>query len=174
MSYKQTYFGGASQDVVTFDNVERQIEQHFFGGQVQTVSVWDQPRVPPSAILTAVGDLQISVNSGTSYVKTIPAASLKVAKDVDWLVRVEPSSINPADDGTYEYDFLLVGEADGDGGNTAGIGGLSIQNTGPNEANITGQVPADQAGKKVTIQCVVKDKHGNSESAKPIVGTWTA
>lgn len=48
MSYKQGYFGGASQVIETFDNIERNYKQGYFGATVgaQELSLWDKPRVP--------------------------------------------------------------------------------------------------------------------------------
>lgn len=127
----------------------------------------------PLVRVTAVGAAQVSADGATGWAAAIPAASLKVATDVDYYVRINPTGIVPADVGSYKYAFRLVGEADSDGGMTAGIGGLGLTWAG-NLAHITGQVPTDQVGKKVTIIGTVTDAAGYKTDATSLVGTWTA
>lgn len=130
-------------------------------------------RHDPFQRVTAAGAVQYSNDGSTSWGAAIAAADLKVATAVDYYVRLNPASTLPADNGSYKYNFQLIGTADGNGGMTAGIGGLSLTWQG-NLAHITGQVPADQVGKKITIAGTVKDVAGNTFSGTSLVGTWTA
>lgn len=130
-------------------------------------------RHDPFLRVSSAGAMQFSLDGSTSWASTIPGTSLKVNTDVDYYIRIDPATIDPADDGSYRYQFALVGSADGDGGNTAGIGGLNITWSG-NLAHITGKVPADQVGKIFSVTGSVTDKTSNSVSATPIAATWVA
>jgi hypothetical protein len=122
--------------------------------------------------VTSGGSVKFSAKAnGSAPAAAIPAASLVAGSTVDYFAVID--GVTPADDGYYQYGFELVGEADGDGGHTAGIGGLSISWAG-HVAHITGSVPADQVGKEVTIKASVMDGIGNVKEATALVGTWTA
>lgn len=123
--------------------------------------------------VSTVGAQEVSADGSTGWAAAIPAASLKVDTAVDYYVRINPTEINPADTGAYKYSFALVGELDSNGGNTAGIGGIQLTWQG-NLAHITGKVPADQVGKKITIVGFVTDSAGVQNEATHLVGTWTA
>ncbi|EAB4417301.1 hypothetical protein D7B12_17885 [Salmonella enterica] len=130
-------------------------------------------RIPPAKI-TAAGQVQYSKDAAT-WTDTITDV-LKVATPVDFFIRVNPSSLVAPDDGTYQYNFLMTGQPDGSGGNTAGIGGLSLINdaTTPDKAHITGQVPADQVGKLFSVNVTVKDAYGTAVTGKALSKAWTA
>lgn len=116
---------------------------------------------PKASSLTSVGTVQLSVD-GTTWAASFDAVPLVASSAVDFYVRVDPASLEDADDGSYEYDFLMTGAA----------GGLSLVNTAQNMAHITGTTPADQAGKTLTINCTVIDKAGTSLDATPLSGDW--
>lgn len=101
---------------------------------------------------------------------------LKAGTAVDFYVRTDPASVVEPDDGSYEYRFNLIGQPDGDGGNTAGVGGLTIVNdqTDENKAHITGAVPADQVGKTFSVNCTVLDTFGAQIDGTALSKVWTA
>lgn len=130
-------------------------------------------RHEPVQRATSAGAQQYSANGSTGWAAAIPGTALKVNTDVDYYIRINPTTVLPADNGSYKYTFRLVGSADGDGGQTAGIGGLNFSWVG-NLAHLTGKVPADQVGKIFTIQATVTDLSGNAVSATPLSATWVA
>ena len=129
----------------------------------------------PAQKVTTVGSLQYA-DSGAEplvWASAIGAADLRVGVQVDYFVRVNPTNVVPADNGTYQYNFELIPDPTGVGSpNTAGIGGLTLTWQG-NLARIQGKVPADQVGKKITISASVKDMSAKIVSGTNLVGTWT-
>lgn len=130
-------------------------------------------RHDPVQRVTAAGAQQYSANGSTGWAGTIPGSALKVNTPVDYYIRINPTTVLPADNGSYKYNFRLVGSADGDGGQTAGIGGLNLTWVG-NLAHLTGKVPANQVGKIFGINTTVTDLSGNVVTATPISATWVA
>jgi hypothetical protein len=131
--------------------------------------------IEAAAKLTAVGKVEFS-HDGNTWADTIADGILKVDTDTSFFVRVDPASVLAADDGSYEYDFKLTGTADGDKGDTAGIGGMKIINDAKvkNKAQVTGKTPADQEGKIFTVDAKVKDTYGTSKDATKLSKAWAA
>lgn len=128
-------------------------------------------RHDPVLRIEEVGAMQYSKSGEGTWEDAIPGESLKAGEPVNYYIQISNEGVVPPDNGTYKYSFELIGTADGDGGNTAGIGGLNIQ-WAMNIAHITGQVPADQVGKIFEIAGYVTDLTGNTVEATPIAATW--
>jgi len=99
---------------------------------------------------------------GETWSSSFPDGFLVAGSSVDFYVRVNPDSMVDADDGSYEYDFLMAGAA----------GGLSLLNSQRDMAHVTGTTPADQVGLTLNIECSVIDSAGNSMDSAPISGDW--
>lgn len=131
----------------------------------------------PAQHISSVGVLQYSADGGSnpSWADQIGEADLKADTQVDYYVQLKPAEVLPADEGLYQYNFMLVpdptGEVPGQP-NSTGIGGLTLTWKG-NLARIQGKVPADQVGKKVTISASVKDMSAKIVFGTNLVGTWT-
>lgn len=121
------------------------------------------PKQIPAAVVTDAGALQVSTDGGDSWDTDFPDGYLVAGSPVDFLVRVDPDSLDEPDDGSYEYDFIME---------TAGAGGLSLINTSRDIANITGTTPEDQAGLTLTVNCTVQDSAGNSADSTAVSGDW--
>ena len=127
--------------------------------------------------VATVGALQYSADGGTTpaWASAIGAIDLKVNTQVDYFVRLDPSQVLPADTGLYQYNFRLLPDPAGatpGQPNTNGIGGLTLTWAG-NYARVQGKVPADQVGKKITIEATVKDMGAKIVAGTKLVGTWT-
>lgn len=124
-------------------------------------------RHDPFAQVEEVGQIQFSAD-GVDWVDSIPAGTMKVDTDLDFYVRVNPETLSPDDDGSYEYDFAMA---------TVGSGGLSLVNgsgDARNTAHITGSTPADQVGITFQVNGLVKDIKGNSIAGTNLTQDWVA
>lgn len=133
----------------------------FSSGRLRPYAMVNVDTYLPS--ITAVGQTQYSANGTSGWSDTIPDGVMKAGSPVDFYIRVTPNSIEPADDGTYEYDFLME---------TEGAGGLTLKNLTGNKARIKGTTPADQKGKTFSVNTTVKDKLGASVTGTALTQVW--
>lgn len=118
-----------------------------------------------AANVTVVGQTQFSANGTSGWSDTIPGGTLVAGSPVDFYVRTNPATLVAADDGSYDYQFLMA---------TTGSGGLSLINdpVDQNKAHITGTTPLDQAGLTFSVNTTVVDSDGTSVTGTALSGTW--
>jgi len=118
-----------------------------------------------AANVTVVGTTQFSANGTSGWSDTIPGGTLVAGSPVDFYVRTNPATLVTADDGSYDYQFLMA---------TVGSGGLSLINdpVDQNKAHITGTTPLDQAGLTFSVNTTVVDSDGTTVTGTALTGTW--
>lgn len=132
--------------------------------QVDALKIQNTFSLDNRAKLTAVGLVQYSAD-GATWVDAIPAGTLKAGQPVDFYIR--PKTTTPADDGTYQYNFLMA---------TVGAGGLSLVNgsgTARNTAHIFGTTPLDQVGQLFSVNVSVIDAFTTSINGTALTQTWS-
>lgn len=114
------------------------------------------------SLITVVGQTQYSADGGT-WSNTIPNGVMVAGSPVDFFIRTNPAGLTRADDGSYQYNFLMQ---------TVGSGGISLINVGVNKARVTGTTPLDQAGLTFSVNCTVKDGSNHSVTGTALTKVW--
>lgn len=114
------------------------------------------------SVISAVGQTQYSAD-GTTWTNTIPDGVMVAGGPVSFFIRTDPAALTRADDGTYQYNFLMGG---------AGSGGISLVNQARNLAVVAGTTPLDQAGINFTVNCTVVDQSGVSVTGTALTKVW--
>ena len=134
-----------------------------------------KPSVTGKAKLTGVGELQYS-KDGVKWLDAIPTDALKTGQKADFYIRVNPASITESDDGSYSYDFEMVGDTSGGHAAQTGIGGIAVDTSEyPAVGHFTSADDILDGFKtfKFTVKVIVTDAYGTKVESTPIVGTWS-
>lgn len=114
------------------------------------------------SLITVVGQTQYSAD-GTTWANTIPDGVMVAGSPVEFFIRTNPAGLTRADDGTYQYNFLMQ---------TVGSGGISLINIGRNLAKVAGTTPLDQVGQTFSVNCTVVDGSAHSVTGTALAKDW--
>lgn len=121
---------------------------------------YDEDKGP--SVITVVGQTQYSAD-GNAWANTIPNGVMVAGSPVEFFIRTNPAGLTRADDGSYQYNFLMQ---------TVGSGGISLINIGRNLAKVAGTTPLDQVGLMFSVNCTAIDISGNSVTGTALTKVW--